>query len=88
MIVLEYRVKGLIGSLEVFSLNTNSFRPSCGYTLAITCDVSYILNTVKKESGLVLLSFCKKKVHGYKELPFLIENLSFLVSFGFIKLGI
>ena len=49
MIVLEYRVKGLIGSLEVFSLNTNSFRPSCGYTLALTCDVAYILNTVRRE---------------------------------------
>ena len=64
MIVLEYRVKGLIGSLEVFSLNTNSFRPSCGYTLTLTCDVAYILNTVKKEKvhfiTLYFVLFCKK----------------------------
>ena len=64
-IVLEYRVKGLIGSLEVFSLNTNSFRPSCGYTLTLTCDVAYILNTVKKEKvhfiTLYFVLFCKKR---------------------------
>ena len=57
MIVLEYRVKGLIGSLEVFSLNTNSFRP-CGYSCAYMRRILHLKYIEKGSGTLYHVLFC------------------------------